>query len=300
MVVAPTNQESRSVMEAIRNELKTTGKLLREDRAFSRLQSKHFTGSEKRISYHFDKNDVIEFQQNAQGFKTGHKYRVQNIDANGRVFIQSKTQAQAVPLPTDQHELFNVYREEKIGLAEGDKIRITKNSKSLDGKHNLYNGQKYDVKGFDKLGNIKLSNGQTLSKDSKHFNYGYVSTSHAAQGRDADTLMLAQSSTSRGASDMNQAYVSISRGVKNCKIYTDDKEFLKSAMSRDRDNVSAIEIAEAARVQRQKTVEKASEMNRLKNFYEERLKPSIDNIKSHYEQRRPQREMGNRDFGLER
>ena len=60
-------------------------------------------------------------------------------------------------------------------------------------------------------------------------------------------MLIAQSSTSFPASNEKQFYVSVSRGVERCFIYTDDKDALKWAASQEADRMSAAEIAESSK-----------------------------------------------------
>lgn len=126
-------------------------------------------------------------------------------------------------------------------LGTGDRIRITGNGKAMDGIH-LFNGTAYDVTGFDRQGNIKLSNGSTLSAGYGHFTHGYVATSHSSQGKTADKVIISQSSMSFRASSMEQLYVSVSRGRQAVSIYTDDKESMMQAVHRSSQRVSATEL----------------------------------------------------------
>ena len=108
----------------------------------------------------------------------------------------------------------------------------------------LNNGQSHRVKDFTDDGHIKLENGQTLSRDYRNFTLGYYRTSHSSQGKDADDVFIAQSSASFPASNEKQFYVSASRGIERCLVYTDDKEALKLAALQDANRMSAAEIAE--------------------------------------------------------
>jgi len=129
-----------------------------------------------------------------------------------------------------------------LDLARGDLIRITHNGRTKEGKR-ISNGQNYTVQGFTKDGSIKLNGGKTLGRQFGHLAYGYVSTSHAAQGKTADDVFIAQSLMSFGASNIKQFYVSASRAKHRVKIYTECKEELLKAVSKPADRLSARELA---------------------------------------------------------
>jgi hypothetical protein len=141
-----------------------------------------------------------------------------------------------------------VYQKENIQLAQGDVVRVTGNGKTVEG-NNMNNGQSHRIKGFTQEGHIQLENGETLSKDYRNFTLGYYRTSHSSQGKDADDVFIAQSSVSFPASNEKQFYVSASRGIERCFIYTDDKESLKWVAQQDANRMSAAEIVEVSQDQ---------------------------------------------------
>ena len=302
LVVAPTHREKKQITDAIRENLKTNEKLGVNEKEFQKLRNIQLTNTEKELSESYSNNTVVQFHKNVPGFQRGVEYKISEVTNKGEVFVKSAINNEISPLPRDMEESYNVYNQEKIALAENDKIRITSNLKSLSGSE-LLNGQMYQVKGFDPLGNIKLSNGQILDKNAKHFDYGYVSTSYKSQGYDAKTVLIAQSGDSYGASNDRQFYVSLSRASEQCRIYTDDKMFLRQAVSRCGDSLSAHEVNEFSdnKTTKAKEQQQQEHISRVRTFYETRIKPSFEYLKSTYEQQRSiEKEMGRGDFGLER
>ena len=97
-------------------------------------------------------------------------------------------------------------------LAAGDRLRVTANGKTADGRHRLNNGALYTVQGFTAAGDVVVDNGWVIGRDFGHIAYGYVVTSHAAQGKTVDKVLIGQSHQSLPASDRQQLYVSVSRG----------------------------------------------------------------------------------------
>lgn len=286
LLVSPTHAEGKEITEVIREKLKETGRLEQEDSYFDRLQSRNFTDIEKQIPENFSKGDFIEFHKNAKdGFRPGFKFEITGKDDDGNVLVQHDGIEAPVPLPLELHDRFQVFEKETIGLATGDQLRITKNLKSEENRK-LFNGQKYSVTGFTKEGDIKLSNQQVLSKDARHFDLGYYSTSHAAQGKDAKTVIVAQSSVSVGASNEKQFYVSVSRGKSDCRVYTDDKEYLREMITKSGDRLSATEIAEKAREEQREWYKQAEHVNKVKEHYELDLEPPPIKHTPHYEPKR--------------
>lgn len=106
----------------------------------------------------------------------------------------------------------------------------------------LNNGDIYAVEGFSRDGGIKLDNGKVLGKDYGHFNYGYVDTSHASQGKTVDRVFIAAGSESLPAANRAQWYVSVSRGreAAAAKVYVDSKVDVRNAIARTGERISAV------------------------------------------------------------
>lgn len=273
IVVSPTHAEGKDIAKAIRHTLKDAGRIGKKDKEFTRLENKRYTDSQKQMSEYYAKGDVVEFHQNAKGFEAGLKYLISKKDKDETVFVRQKGFEQDKQLPLDQYARFTVFHEEKINLAINDRLKMTKNSKSVEGV-NLYNGQVYDIKGFDLNGNIKLSNGQLLDKNTQHFNQGYVTTSHSSQGKDAKTVLVGQSTESLGAASDKQFYVSTSRGTEELRIYTDDKVELLDAITKNNDTMAAREIAVESGYKSSEKLQQRHYMDRVKDFYETRVIPN--------------------------
>jgi conjugative relaxase-like TrwC/TraI family protein len=225
LVVSPTHLEGNRITGEIRRSLRECGLIGKQEREFRTLENAHLTEAEKTDSVSYLPGDVLQFHQNAKGFKKGQ-----------RVTVDEGC------LPLGLASRFTVFHASSITIAANDVIRITHNGMTADGEHRLDNGALYRVKGFDPKGNIVLENGWTVAKDFGHFTYGYVVTSHASQGKTVDRVFVGQGSESFPASSREQFYVSVSRAREQVLVYTDDKQSLLDAVSRSDDRVSATEL----------------------------------------------------------
>ncbi|MFI4870326.1 MAG: MobF family relaxase, partial [Phycisphaerales bacterium JB061] len=195
LVVSPTHLEGEWITGEIRERLRHAGTLRGGDRSFTVLESTNLTEADKRDELNYAPGDVLVFHQNAKGHRKG-----------GRIAVGD------APLPLDQAARFQLFRTGEISLAAGDRIRITRNGTTMDGKHRLNNGVIYEIRRFDADGNIVLANGWVVSRDYGHLAHGYCTTSHASQGKTVDRVLIGQSSDSLPASSREQFYVSVSRG----------------------------------------------------------------------------------------
>ena len=245
IVVSPTHAEGNKISEAIRGKLREKKRLSGIERSFNIQRALSFTEAQRKDASAYEQGMSIQFHQNVTGgFKAGEKYDVIEKD-NGRVTVRHSESGEDRILNLTEAKRFQVYRKDTIGISTGEVIRISANGRTRE-KNRINNGQTYQVKGFTPEGHIKLSNGKTLDKSYRNFQYGYTRTSHAVQGRDAQDVLIAQSAISFSASNEKQFYVSTSRGVETCRIYTDAKDELQKAVQRSGDRASAKDIQETA------------------------------------------------------
>jgi hypothetical protein len=215
LVVAPTHAECDQITSSIRSELRSRDLLDSQEHQITRLVPLHFTDAEKSDANRLEDGFIAVFHQNVKGVKRGKKIKV---SSSNRDFLANSSKN------------FEVFRESSLAVAKGDLIRITHNGMTMDGKHRLNNGNVYRVKSFDKFGQIQLENGWQVASDFGHIASGYASTSHSAQGKTVDHVLIAESSISLRAASPEQFYVSVSRGRKRATVFTDSVEALKASV----------------------------------------------------------------------
>ena len=129
-------------------------------------------------------------------------------------------------------------------LASGDLIRVTANDRA----RGLVNGDLAKVVAIYPDTNrltLELSDGRQVSLDSSQpltMDYGYCSTVYSAQGQTCDRVLVEADAYSL-TSNQKSFYVAISRARQAAKIYTDDREMLPIAMSREYEKSSALELS---------------------------------------------------------
>lgn len=241
LVISPTHAEGGRIASVIRAELKRRGRLGGEEHELPRLEPLNRTEAERGDAGRYGgPGEVIQFFQNARGFKAGERATVAGVDA-GVVRVQTAA-GQVKALPLDQAARFQVFRPAALKLAAGDRVRITAGGKTKDGRHRVNNGALYTVAGFTRGGDPVLDNGWVVGKEFGHLAHGYVVTSHAAQGKTVDQVFVGQSAASFPASSREQWYVSVSRGREKAVIYTSDKAALREAVGRSDERLAATEL----------------------------------------------------------
>jgi ATP-dependent exoDNAse (exonuclease V) alpha subunit len=81
------------------------------------------------------------------------------------------------------------------------------------------------------------------ASERRHLDYGYAVTSHSSQGQTAGRVLVHVETDRASEKLVNQrlAYVAVSRGQYDARIYTDDKLKLPRALDRDGSHRSALE-----------------------------------------------------------
>ena len=278
LVVSPTHIEGEKLTEQIRNTLKERKIIGQDEKQFMTFRNLQLTAAEKEKTENYQAGNWLIFHQNIKGFKAGSKYEIAGTDAKDGAVMLRDNSGNVSPVSTEKASCYNVFAPKSTSLGKGDKIRITGNGKTNEGVH-LFNGTLYQVSGFDKQGDIKLSNGTTLARDYGNFTSGYVMTSHASQGKTVDKIIISQSSISFRASSKEQFYVSVSRGRQAVSIYTDDKEDLLQAISKSSERKSAIELTS-----KQAVMDQAVEINRrgLMHQIRDKAVEAAQNIKAKF------------------
>ncbi|KYG77496.1 MULTISPECIES: MobF family relaxase [Roseivirga] len=243
LVISPTHKELNQVNNIIRQKQKHEGMIKGKEREFNRLQTLSYTEDEKKLKANYEPGMVLRFISNSKGdYRAGVEFEVIPGKKPDELKVKDKKTGTVKKLPLEHADRFEVYQQSKIHLAKGDQIRLTINTKTQQGSKAL-NGTSYSVTGFTKAGDIKLSNGKTLSKDIGHIRYSACDTSHASQGKDADHVLISVD-PSNGNLSREGLYVSVSRGKHSAKLFTPEKAELKKAIAKSEQRISAHEIAQ--------------------------------------------------------
>jgi conjugative relaxase-like TrwC/TraI family protein len=230
LVVSPTHAEGGRITAAIRAALMAKKKL-GEERTLDVWLPAHLTGSQKADATNIDPGDLLQFHQNAPGHANGSRLVV----------------AEGATLPIAYADRFEVYRPARLTLAVRDRIRVTANGKTKDGKHKLRNGGLFTVRGFTPQGDPIIDHGWVIAKGWGHVAHGYAVTAEASQGQTVDKVFVGISSQSFGAANQRRFYVPATRGKEQALVFTDDKKELLRAIQRADQPLSATELAESRR-----------------------------------------------------
>ena len=250
MIVSPTHTEARIAATAVRWELRVAGLIGVEESVFDRLENLNWTEAEKRDAVNYAPGQIVEFHRMTKGavrdgkrepkFLSGEQWRVKQREDN-RVIIERNGAKKELPLPQARH--FSAYRTERLALSLGDRVRITKNfvTRDLEGNHRCRNNDVHTVTAITEDG-IGLSNGVWLKRGLWHLDQGLVVTSHAAQGKTVDQVLVSVPVQTFSQVNDAQWYVSLSRARAAMFVFTDSIGALKEAVTRPSGRLSAHEM----------------------------------------------------------
>jgi conjugative relaxase-like TrwC/TraI family protein len=234
LAVSPTWAEAARITAAVRMALREEGRL-RDERLLTTWVPAHLTEPQKADAANYEPGDLLVFHRPVPGYRCGDRVTV--------------AAGQALPLQYAKH--FEVYRPVQLGVAVGDRLRVTRNGVSKDGRHKLRNGTLFTVQGFTPQGDVVVDKGWVIpATNGGHIALGYAVSAETSQGRTVDKVLVGLSSQSFAAANQRRFGVPVTRGKEQVLIFTDDKAGLLKAVQRPDEPLSAVELFEAGQRQR--------------------------------------------------
>lgn len=242
LIVTGTNESRIDINKKVREALQIAG----TGELYSTLNRYDSTREERKHSRYYDIGTIIQPEENYKkfGLVRGEIYKVvenggvkENLltveDLKGNRFSFNPTIANKISL----------YKHEDQELAVGDRIRITRNDKTLD----LANGDQFFIKGFtnEKMILESVTNPKRMVEIDKNkplfVTHAYSTTVHSAQGMTCDRSLV-NIDTKSLTTTWEVFYVAISRAKLECQIYTDNKELLPIAIAQKSIKTSALDL----------------------------------------------------------
>ena len=239
LLVAPTWNEIEAVTEKVRATLKTSGRLAGDEKEFQVFDSLSWTEAQKQDARQYRPGLAIQFHRQKSGFSKDETVAVVAVE-NDALKVQRADGSESI-FPLGQGSaLFDVGEKRKLKVAAGDKLLLQANWQKK-----FVNGELVEVKAIQG-DSVVLADGRVIPSNYRTFTHGYAVTSHAAQGKTVDEVLVVASSRSLPAINQQQFYVSISRGRDACRVFTDDAEMLRSHVTRSSARLAAVEVVPPA------------------------------------------------------
>jgi ATP-dependent exoDNAse (exonuclease V) alpha subunit len=176
---------------------------------------------------------AIHFHRRGHGFEKGETVQVVAVE-NDSLKVQHTDGSENI-FSLGAGITCDVGEKRKLKVATGDKLLLQSNWQKK-----FVNGELVEVKAIQG-DSVLLADGRVIPADYRTFTHGYAVTSHAAQGKTADEVLVVASSRSLPAVHQEQFYVSISRGRERCQIFTDDTDLLRSHVTHSSSRLAAVE-----------------------------------------------------------
>jgi ATP-dependent exoDNAse (exonuclease V) alpha subunit len=235
LLVAPTWNEIEAVTEKVRAALKTSGRLAGEEKEFQVFDSLSWTEAQKRDVRQYRPGIAIQFYRRKSGFAKDETVAVVAVE-NDALKVQRADGSESLFQLGASPACFDVGEKRKLKVTAGDKLLLQANWQKK-----FINGELVEVRTIQG-DSVVLADGRVIPQNYRTFTHGYAVTSHAAQRKTVDEVLVVASSRSLPAINQQQFYVSISRGREACRVFTDDAEMLRSHVTRSSARLAAVEV----------------------------------------------------------
>ena len=253
LIVSPDNASRRELNAAVRQELKATGALAKEDHTFRVLVPRQdMTGAERSWASHYEIDDVVRYTRGSKtiGIEAGSYASVAAINPAANQLTVEKTNGEITTYDPRRLTGVSVYQEIERQFSMGDRIQFTAPDKSL-GVANRELATIGTVHPNGRL-SVHLANDRQIEfnpSEHRHFDHGYAVTSHSAQGLTAERVLVhADTGVHPDLLNSRFGYVSISRASHQATLFTDDMAKLAPQLGTDVSKTSALEINPAPSV----------------------------------------------------
>ncbi|HWO39477.1 MAG TPA: MobF family relaxase, partial [Candidatus Acidoferrum sp.] len=247
LIVSPDNASRRELNAAVRQELKATGALAKEDHTFRVLVPRQdMTGAERSWASHYEIDDFVRYTRGSKtiGIEAGSYASVAAINPAANQLTVEKANGELATYDPRRLTGVSVYQEIERQFSVGDRIQFTAPDKSL-GVANRELATIETVDPNDRLSAHLVNNRQIDFNPSehRHFDHGYAVTSHSAQGLTAERVLVhADTGVHPDLLNSRFGYVSISRASHAATLFTDDMAKLALQLGADVSKTSALDL----------------------------------------------------------
>jgi conjugative relaxase-like TrwC/TraI family protein len=247
LVVSPDNASRQDINQAIHRTMQDAGRVKGEEHGLRVLTARQeITGADRQWAGQYERGDVVRYTKGSEalGIQAGEYARVEGVDAKENLVTVERGTGERVTYDPRRLHGVALYRESERAFAEGDRVQFT----APFNEKKIANRELGTLEKIDGHGNlrIRLDSGREASfniKEHPHLDHGYAVTSHSSQGQTADRVLIHVDTEQAGEKLVNTrlAYVAVSRGRFDARIFTNDKTQLGEGLSREVSHRSALE-----------------------------------------------------------
>ena len=228
IAVSPTWAENHRFTEAIRTRLKTAG-CISDGCDIQVHESLNWTRQQLGIAGNYKPGMVVTFNLGTAAVPAGTSLSVERVEGS-QVYLKGYEKPFTARRLADK---VAVSEQRTIELSVGDRILIRRNFRPAG----VVNGDVLTVARINPDLTIHTKEKTILPPNFRDFCHGHVVTSHKAQGRTHDSVILAAAEV-----DSKTAYVACSRGRQRCSVFTPDLDHFMKGLPRSGDRTAALDI----------------------------------------------------------
>ena len=218
LLVSPTWTEIEAVTTEVRAQLRQRGSLAAKEEKVRTFDSLGWTDAQKGLVSHYEPGSLVRFVKQTEHFKAGEIAEVVRVERK-TIFLRGTEGKEIAFHPSRSPSSFDAGQKRELAVAAGDWLLLQANGGGF------INGERVQVKETGPSG-FALKDGRTLPAAYRTFTHGYAVTSHAAQGKTVDEVVVVASSRSFAAVSQESFYVGISRARERAQVFTDDAALL--------------------------------------------------------------------------
>jgi conjugative relaxase-like TrwC/TraI family protein len=239
LVVSQTWAEIHEINERIRIGLRKAGLVEKEDATVLAHERVDLTDAQKRDQRFYPAEAVIVFNRDTGEFRKGDQGKLLKATST---HLLVETEKQVRKIGFKHLDRLTVCQPVEMALASGDRLQLKANAEACDGKP-LINGELVSVKSLAPDGRIHLQDGRILPSQFRQFVRGYAVTSYGSQGKTVEHVLFSDSAV-KAATNNQQWLVTISRGTRGVRIFTQDTLRLQENVARLGNRELAVELVE--------------------------------------------------------
>jgi conjugative relaxase-like TrwC/TraI family protein len=247
LVIAPDHQSRRDLNQIVHQWRQQGGQVHGPEHCLPVLVTRQeMTGVDRQWAQQYEVGNVIRYTTGSGRLALPARAyaRVDDVDRRDNRLTVTRPSGEVVTYDPRRLQGVTLYRQEDRAFAVGDRVQFTAPYR----ERRIANGELGAITTIDDRGHlrVRMDSGRHIAftlSDHPHLDHGYAVTSHTSQGQTADRVLIHVDTEHVGEQLVNRrlAYVAVSRGRYDAQIYTNDRDRLGEALSRDVSHRSAIE-----------------------------------------------------------
>ena len=280
VLMAPTNQLRKEVLNEVREMQKEVGQIQKEDITVKTMEPVNLVGYERRLAEKYEAGNIVILTKNIGVLKEGSELRIAGVDlktnsiqidmgdSNNTVKFDKDDRKQINEMKTDGEvvsidlrrngHLLSQVAEVESTFSIGERVAWLKNDNTDDGKNlGIKTGIVADITGYNektKEFTLMQENGKEVTRDltNEFITNSQCLTPNKAQGLSAeDAKLVTDTETDGPLLNQKSMYSALTRMEKDLEVFTTDKERLIELASENIEKTSTVNLTKTAETEAQ-------------------------------------------------